>query len=178
MPLRDYVQSVRGAFQPNSGSSSSTSEAADASNAAEPRWALRGDLPSEHMFIPDECLFTLTSTTFRPLDKMSGVIIARHGALGASGGYSFVQISLYAYVRLVKTSKKGETVAFLSNQFVPISYDIDTVEKRLIKVAGETLYQHTKEGMREGKEIPLPFQLLIPSEAEGYRLAPTLSPVM
>ena len=107
MPLRDYVQNVRDIFhrEPESafsGSSVAARPLDDKCASPGPLWTPRGDLPSDKLFIPDECLATLASTV-RPRDKIRGVLTALNGALGAPGGYSVVKAALFANVRLVQT---------------------------------------------------------------------------
>lgn len=189
MSLRDYVRSVRETFhrEPPSQVATSATSAAQAANGEGssdgPRWALRGDLPSNKIFIPDACLATLTSTVLRPPDKMTGVITALHGALGAPRGYSVVQVALYAHVRLVQTSKQGTSynnIIYGGGMMMPAprTHNIDAFEERVIKVAGDTLYNYREEGMKEGKKVILPFRLSIPSEAEDFQLAPSLTTFM
>ena len=183
MPLRDYVRSVRGAFHRESAPASSSVSAGDGEASDCPRWTLKGDLPSDKLFIPDGCLETLASTTFRPHDKMTGVVRAQHGALGDAEGFSVVKATLYVNVRLVQTSKQGSylgNVLHIGDTMIPVSsdYDIDTFEDRLFEVAETTLYNYDKEGKREGKEVDLHFELPIPPEAGGFQLAPSLAEYM
>ena len=142
MPLRDYVRSVQGAFNRDSDAGSSTAATAstqkstDTSASNDVRRHIRGDLPSTQLFIPDECLTALTSTVFRPHDKMTGTITALHGALGAPGGFSFIEVTLYVNVRLTQTSREvkhvgsfmiGDTIMGESRR-----EDIDTFENRIL----------------------------------------------
>ena len=188
--MRDYLRNVRENFQrePQSGASpSSTPSMADASDdkstSNTPKWALRGDLPSDKLFVPEQCLDTLASSVFRPHDKLSGIVTARHGALGTPGGYSVVKATLHAHVRLVQTSKKGSylgNVIYADNAMIPVSssYDIDTFENRVIDVAEVTIYSFAAERMKQGKEVNLPFQIAVPPEADGFELAPSLTDYM
>ena len=181
MPLRDYARSVQDAFhrEPNSESSNPAAQTSTSGSASDKiRLHVRGDLPATKLFIPDASLRSLVRTVFRPHDKMSGVITALHGALGAPGGYSAVEVALYVTVRLTKTSTKGKRVGNIiigdSLMGESRSYDIDTFETRTFNLARDTLYDYESEGRREGKEINLPFQLSIPSEAEGFQLGPSV----
>jgi hypothetical protein len=184
MPLRDYVRSVQGALsrgsgaEPSTAATSSTQKSTDTGISNDARRHLRGDLPSTQLFIPDEHLTALTSTVFRPQDKMTGAVTALHGTLGAPGAYSLVGVILYVNVRLTRTSTEVKHVGsfMIGNTIMgeSRSEDIDTYEDRTLKVATATLYDFKNEGLREGKEIVLPFQLSIPPEAEGFQLAPSL----
>jgi len=182
MPLRDYVRSVRDALHHGDPPAPKVSDKKP-SEAPGTKWTLRGDLPSDKLYLPDSSLETLTSTVFRPLDRLSGVVTALHGALGARGGFSKVKATLFVQSRLVRTSRTGSytaTILDIGGISFPQSrdYDIDTFEERIIELADATLYNHETDGTPEGKEITLPFQLPIPQEVNGFELAPSLTKYM
>ena len=78
----------------------------------------------------------LTSTVFRPHDKMTGAVTALRGTLGAPGAYSLLEVILYVNVRLTRTSTEvkhvgsfmiGDTIMGESRR-----EDIDTFENRIL----------------------------------------------